>query len=65
MNENKMGGSCNTHGDVKKCVLTFLVWIPKGKRPFEVSRRKWEDNIKTDLKSNRVWDCGPNSSYSG
>jgi len=27
----------------------ILVGKPKGKRPLGISRRKWEDNIRTDL----------------
>ena len=26
-----------------------LVWTPEGKRPLEVPRLRWEDNIKMDL----------------
>jgi hypothetical protein len=32
-----------------------LVWKLEGKRPLERPRRKWEDNIKTDLHEVR---CG-------
>ena len=27
----------------------FLVEKPDGKRPLEIPRRRWDDNIKTDL----------------
>jgi len=26
-----------------------LVWTPEGRRPLGILRRRWEDNIKTDL----------------
>jgi hypothetical protein len=31
-------------------VYRVLVWKSEGKRPLERSRRRWEDNIKTDLR---------------
>jgi len=31
------------------CVYIVLVGKPEGKRPIRRPRRKWEDNIKTDL----------------
>jgi hypothetical protein len=31
-------------------VYRVLVGRPEGKRPLERPRRRWEDNIKTDLK---------------
>jgi hypothetical protein len=33
----------------KKCVYRVLVGKPKGKRPLGRPRRRWEDDIKTDL----------------
>jgi hypothetical protein len=30
-------------------VYSVLVGKPEGKRPLEIPRRKWEDNIKMDL----------------
>ena len=35
---------------------TVLVGKPEGKRPLGKSRRRWEDNIKTDL---REVSCDP------
>jgi hypothetical protein len=32
-----------------------LVAKPEGKRPLGKSRRRWEDNTKTDLKSGGKW----------
>jgi hypothetical protein len=31
----------------------ILVWRPEGKRPLGRSRRRWEDNIKMDLRE--IW----------
>jgi hypothetical protein len=33
----------------KRGVYRVLVGKPKGRRPFERPRRRWEDNIKMDL----------------
>jgi hypothetical protein len=33
----------------RRGVYRVLVRKPEGKRPLERRRRKWEDNIKTDL----------------
>jgi hypothetical protein len=33
-----------------KCVYRILVGRPEGKRPLGRSRRRWEDNIKMDLR---------------
>jgi hypothetical protein len=42
-------GTCGTHGGGETC-LEVLVGRPEGKRPLERPRRRWEDNIKRDLK---------------
>ena len=42
-----MNRTCSTHG-------TIHVGKPEGKRPLGRPRRRWEDNIKMDL---RVMDC--------
>jgi hypothetical protein len=34
-------------------VYRVLVEKPEGKRPLEIPRRRWEDNIKMDF---RKWD---------
>jgi hypothetical protein len=47
--EDKLGRACNTHGEKGNAYRVF-VGKPEGKRPLERPRRKWEDNIKTDLK---------------
>ena len=43
-----MGGACSTYG-VRRGVIRVLVGKPEGKRPLGRPRRRWEDNIKTDL----------------
>jgi hypothetical protein len=42
-----VGGTCGTHGGG---VYRVLVGRPKGKRPVGRPRRRWEDNIKVDLR---------------
>jgi len=45
----EMGGACRMYGEWE---ISFgvLVWKHEGKRPLVRSRRRWYDNIKTDLK---------------
>jgi hypothetical protein len=45
----------------------IMVGIPEGKRPLGRPRRKWEDNIRTDLSEigGEGVDCGLDSSGSG
>jgi hypothetical protein len=31
-------------------VYRLLVWRPEGKKPLERPRRRWEDNIKMDIR---------------
>jgi hypothetical protein len=44
-----MGGTCSTNGE-KRNVYRILVGKSEGKRPLGRPRRKWEDNIKMDLR---------------
>jgi hypothetical protein len=44
-----MGGVCNMHGRDKKCTKIFI-GRHEEKRPLERPRRRWEDNIKMDIK---------------
>jgi len=44
-----MGRTCGTYG-VGKVVHRVLVGKPEGKRPLGRPRRRWEDNIKMDLR---------------
>jgi hypothetical protein len=40
--------TCGTHGG--RDVYRVLVGSPEGKRPLRIRRRRWEDNIKMDLR---------------
>jgi hypothetical protein len=44
-----VGGTCSTHGEGRG-VYRVLVGKPEGKRPLGRPRRRWEDNIKMDLR---------------
>ena len=44
-----MGRARSTYGAVQKCIQS-LVRKPEGKRPLWRSRRRWEDNIRMDLR---------------
>ena len=43
-----MGMACSAHGE-RRGVYRVLVGQPQGKRSLGRLRRRWEDNIKTDL----------------
>jgi hypothetical protein len=47
--KDEMGGPCSTNGD-KRNAYRVLVRKSKGKRPLGRPRRRWEDNIKIDLR---------------
>jgi hypothetical protein len=49
-----MGGACSTNGE-KRNECRLLVGKPEGKRPLGKPRRRWVDNIRTDL-GKVVWD---------
>jgi hypothetical protein len=44
-----VGRTCGTHGEGRD-VYRVLVGRPEGKRPLGRPRRRWEDNIKLDLR---------------
>jgi hypothetical protein len=44
-----MGGACSTYGR-KERGIRILVGRPEGRRPLGRPSRRWEDNIKMDLK---------------
>jgi hypothetical protein len=44
-----VGGICGTHGEGRG-VYRILVGRPEVKKPLGRPRRRWEDNIKMDLK---------------
>jgi hypothetical protein len=43
-----MSGACRTYGE-NRGTYRVLVGKPKGRRPLERPRRRWEDNIKMVL----------------
>jgi hypothetical protein len=55
-----VGGTCGTHGEGRG-VYRVLIGRPEGKRPLGRPRRRWEDNIKIDLRkigfdgANWIW----------
>jgi hypothetical protein len=44
-----VSGTCGTHGEGRS-VYRVLIGRPEGKRPLGRPRRRWEDNIKIDLR---------------
>jgi hypothetical protein len=44
-----MGGVCSTNGQ-KRNAYRISLGKPEGKRPLGRPRRRWEDNIRMDLK---------------
>jgi transposase len=44
-----VSGTCGTHGEGRG-VYRVLVGRPEGKKPLGRPRRRWEDNIKMDLR---------------
>jgi hypothetical protein len=44
-----VGGTCGTHEE-GRCVYSVLVGRPEFMRPLRRPRRRWEDNIKLDLR---------------
>jgi hypothetical protein len=49
-----VGGTCGTHGRGEE-VYRVLMGKPEGKRPLGRPRRRWEDEIRMDL---RETGCG-------
>ena len=49
METTELGMTCSTYGAIQKCIRD-LVGKLKGKRHLERPRRRWEDNIKMDLR---------------
>jgi hypothetical protein len=44
-----MSGACSTNGE-KRNAYRVLMGKPEAKRPLGRPRRRWEDNIKMDLR---------------
>jgi hypothetical protein len=51
--EDEAGGTCGTLGE-ERGVYRVLVGRPEGKRPLGRPRRRWEDNIKMDLRETEI-----------
>jgi hypothetical protein len=51
--EDEMGMACSTNGE-KRNAYRILVGKPEGNRPLGRPRRRWVDNIKIDLKTDRI-----------
>ena len=49
-----MGGGCSAYGGGER-LYRVLVWKPEGQRPMGSPRRRWENNVKMDL---REVGCG-------
>jgi hypothetical protein len=47
--ENEISGACKTHGEMINA-NKILTGMPEGKTPIGIPRRRWEDNIKMDLR---------------
>jgi hypothetical protein len=48
-----VGGTCSKHGEGRG-VYRVLIGRPEDKRPLRRPRRKWEDNIKVDLRETGI-----------
>jgi len=55
-NISEMGWACGAYGRGEG-VYRVLVGKPEGRRPLGRSRRRWVDNIRTDL-NEMGWACG-------
>jgi hypothetical protein len=49
LREDEKSGASSTNGDIRN-VYKILVEKSDGKRPFGRRRRRWQDNIKIDIK---------------
>ena len=50
---NEMGRACSTCG-MRESVYRVLVGKPEKTRPLGKPKRRWEDNIKIDLKKSGI-----------
>jgi hypothetical protein len=48
-----VGWTCGTHGE-GRVIYRILVGRPEGKRPLGRPRRRWEVNIKMDLRETGI-----------
>ena len=49
-----MGGACGTYGEKRNAYMVLLVKHER-KRPFGRPERRWDDNIKMDLREIGLW----------
>jgi hypothetical protein len=49
-----VGGTCGTHVEGERSFYRVLVGRPESKRPLARHRRRWEDNIKMDLREKGI-----------
>ena len=54
MEKNEMGWACGAYG-CGEGVYRVLVGKPEGRRPLGRTRRRWMDNIRTDLQDVGIW----------
>jgi hypothetical protein len=54
---SRMRWACNTNGE-KRNAYGILVGGPEGRRPLGRPIRRWVNNIKMDLKRDRIWWYG-------
>jgi hypothetical protein len=59
-----MGIACSTNGEKRNAYRIFVV-NPEGKRPLGRPRRRWADNIKIEVKRDRMGWYGLDRSGSG
>jgi hypothetical protein len=52
--EDEMGRACSKNGGRNRNAYRTLVEKPEGKRPLGRPRRRWVNNIKMDLREDRV-----------
>jgi hypothetical protein len=55
--DEEMDRACNTHGE-KRNAYRILVGKPEGKSPLARPRRRWEDNIKMDVREIEWYGLG-------
>jgi hypothetical protein len=48
--EGEMDSACSTHAGEEEYIYRVFVGNPEGKRPVGRPRRRWEDNIKLDVR---------------
>jgi hypothetical protein len=57
MTKDEMGGYVARMGEIRSAYKN-VVLEPEGKRSFGTHKRRWEDNIKINLRENGVSGCG-------